>query len=100
MRFGKNNGFNSYEEDDDDERGDEQAQAFAEAEAEMMADAFARSDEARHMEMKLVDKQVRAEVLDKAIFVAKSSWFWGLFSSQSRLDSIKAAYHTLSDLIK
>lgn len=78
---------------DDDEGGfDEETEA-------MMADAFAKSNENREAEIKLAEKHMRTELLEKAIGVAKSNWFWAWMPNSMKLQKISEAYDTLKMLV-
>jgi hypothetical protein len=91
MRFTPGNGF-GFEYDDSDEGYEDETEA-------MMADAFIKSNQNREIELKLAEKQMKIEMLEKAIGVAKGNWFWGLMPSSMRSEKIIEAYDTLKMLM-
>jgi hypothetical protein len=75
---------------------------FDGVEDEMMAEALAQSNENRKEEIKLANKQLKltnkqlqTELMDRAIFVAKSSVFWYFMPHSMRLQKVAQAYETL-----
>jgi hypothetical protein len=80
----------SYDDDDED---------FDEVEEDMMADALALSNRNREDQVELAKKQMNQELLDKAIFISKNCWFWGLFPQCVKLYNIAQAYQTFKKLI-
>jgi len=81
--------IDSFDQDDDD---------FDEAEAEMMADAIAQSNKNHEEQLKLANRQMSHDLLDKAIFISKG-WFWGLIPHSVKLLRVADAYETLKKLI-
>jgi hypothetical protein len=77
----------SYDEDDD----------FDEAEAEMMADAIAQNNKNHEEQIRLANRQMKHDLLDKAIFISKG-WFWGLLPHSVKLHKVAEAYETLKKL--
>jgi hypothetical protein len=63
---------------------------------EFNQDAASMIDLNRQQEFDVAHKQLNIEVLEKAIRVAKSRWFWWLFASQkSKLKAIRQTYRSL-----
>jgi hypothetical protein len=77
--------------DDDDDDFDE-----AEAEAEM-ADMLAQSNKNHDEQLKLAKKQMRHELLDRAILISKG-WFWGFLPHAVKLQRIAEAFDILENL--
>ena len=86
MRYADN-----FDQDDDD--FDE-----AEAEAEMMADALAQNNKNYEEQLKIAQKQMKYDLLDKAIFASRG-WFWGFLPHAWRMYKISQAYETFKNLV-
>ena len=87
--------IDSYDDDEDGEGND-----FEEVEAEMMAEAIHQSNKNREEEVKLAKIRLRSELMDKAIFICKSHWFWGLMSHDHKMLRIAEAYESLIKLME
>lgn len=88
MRYAE--GFDSNDDEDDDDFD-------AETEAEM-AEIIAESNRKREEEIELAEKQLRQELLEKAISVAKSSWFWGFYPNAVKLQKIAETFDMFEKL--
>lgn len=81
---------NNFDDDDDDD--------FDEAEAEAeMADMLALSNKNHDEQLKLARKQMKHELLDRAVSISKG-WFWGLLPHSLKLQKIAEAYDMLESL--
>lgn len=79
--------FSSEDFDFDDEEGFE--------ESEIIADAVAN----RQMELELAEKHMRLDLLDKAVAIAKSGWFWGFLSYETRISRVVDTYLRLRKIM-
>lgn len=81
----------SFNDDDDD---------FDEAEADAeMAEVIAESNRNREEQLRLAEKQMRQELLDRAISISRSSWFWGFYPNSVKLHKIAETYDMLERLL-
>ncbi len=78
----------SFDNDDDE---------FDEAEAAAMAEAMAQNTKVQAEQLKLANRQMKHELLDKAIFISKG-WFWGLLPHSVKLCRVVEAYETLKKI--
>ncbi len=80
----------SYDDDEDE---------FEEAEAELMADALAQSTKNREEEIKLANRHLKSEMMDKAIFICKSNFFWSILPQAVKMKQIAETYENLEKLM-
>lgn len=87
MRYADN-----FDQDEDDDDFDD-----AETDAEM-AEVIAQSNKNHEEELRLAERQIRHELLDKAIVVAKGSWFWGFYTNSYKIQKITEIYDIFEKL--
>lgn len=80
--------------DEDEGEGD-----YEEVEAEMMAEALSQSNKNREEEVKLAKSRLKSELMDKAIFICKSHWFWGFMGHDHKMLRIAETYEILEKLM-
>lgn len=74
-----------FEEDDDEEFEDEALKSV-----KVLKDA----------EIALALRSLRSELLDKAIFIAKSHWTWWFISNAKKMKRVEFAYKNLESLLE
>lgn len=84
----------SFNDDEDDFDFDEADAADAE-----MAEVIAESNRNREEQLRLTEKQMRSDLLDKAILVSRSSWFWGFYPNSVKLAKIAETYDVFEKLL-
>jgi glutamate-1-semialdehyde aminotransferase len=78
-------------EDDEDFDDDEKS-----GEEELMSEAI----KAKNTEIQVAIKALRSELLDKAIFIAKSNWRWIFMSNKRKMQQVDFVYKSLESLIE
>lgn len=87
--------FENFDNDHDD---DEDFEEGAEISPEMMANVLEQSTKNREEEVRLANKHLKSELLDKAIFACKNSWLWGFLPHTCRLQQLAETYEILKKL--
>lgn len=83
--------FTDFDKDnDDDDEYDE-----SDIEAEMMNDVLQNQQEELH----IANQQLQYELIDKAIFICKSNWYWGFLPHSMKLQQISETHEKLQDLL-
>lgn len=82
---------------DDDFEDDE----FERDEAERMAEEIvSNSKAALDAEFNIAEKSIRCELLDKAIYIAKSTWLWWFLPQSSKIRRINKVFQSLRQLVR
>lgn len=81
--------FGSYDDDDEEDEDEEEAIAFIDQDG--LLDV---------MEMNIAQSELAHGLLDKAIKIAKQSWFWRFKSANAKMNEIEVIYNRLVKMME
>lgn len=71
-----------------------------EGDEEISETYFEKDDVLNVMQLDIAQKELKQEVLDKAIAIAKATWFWRFKSLDKKLIAIQRAYFWLISVLE